>query len=200
MIFNVNLRNAVLTDGGGQVNQTGAGTSQDSPAKFHTDERMTSRLNTPVFMPLEIKGGSYTDDKGKTVSFEGMFLDTVLMTVSQNKIIEETQITGRNGSVKEYIAEGDFDINIKVTLASPEIGVFPEQAAARLITLLRAPVPLRVVSRFLQLYQIDEIVITSISNPHRQGFQNVFSMDINASSHKPLELRLIEEKDETSNV
>lgn len=199
MIYNINLRNAIITNGIDQLKQYKPG-SKVLPGDYYDKDRPETYLNTPVVMPLLIREVNYTDDSGIKGNLDGMFLDTVLMTVSQTKVIEETKITGRNGTIKEYIAEGDFEVALKVILASPSPNAFPSEAAGRLIKLMRVPVPLQVVSPFLNLYDIDEIVVKTVSAPQRQGFQNMFTMDITASSHSPLELRLIYENNEKSNM
>jgi len=192
-IFSVNLKNALQTnlfefgrrfDGGPEP--------VDHDPEYWTRVRDKSYLGTPVFTPLEIKGGSYLDENGNTVTFEGMFIDCVLMTVNQSKIIEKTLINGRRGSVKEFISDNDFTVNMKIVLASPHSSIFPEEATTRLISILRAPVALEVVSAYLNMYEIYSIVIDSYNNPQRQGFQNLSMFDINASSDEPLELQLIQ--------
>ncbi len=191
-IYSINLKNALQTNGIDMLRVFSISEESDHPIKYYEDStREKSYLGTSLFSPLTIHPGKYTDDKGTEIKFDGMFLDTVLMSVSRNKIIQKTTIAGRKGTIKEYIADGDFSINIKVVIASPAPKIFPEEAVNRFIQILQAPKELDVVCPFLNRHGIDSLVIDSYTNPQKPGFQNVVVFDINASSEIPYEVRVV---------
>jgi len=195
MIFNVKFDDPFLVSG--TIDRLKYYTERNGPVMnpdYYKARRDRSYLNTPVFMPLEIKAGTYNDDTGKPQKYDGMFLDTALVTVSQERSIEETKVVGRSGTIKEYIADGDFEIAIKTILTTDNADEHPDTAAGDLIRLTRIPAPLTVVSKFLSLFDITQIVVKKITTVQKPGFQNVFAMDITASSYRPLELRIIDEK------
>lgn len=175
------------------LRQFNSGEQSDHSIDYYSKERAASYLGTPVFSPLLIKPGSYQTEEGETIGFDGIFLDTVLMTVSRSKIIQKTQITGRKGTVKEYIADGDFSVNIKAVIASPAPNIYPREAVERFLKILEAPISLEVTSEFLNMYGIYNLVIEQDDQVQRQAFQNVAIFDINAVSDEPLELQIANE-------
>ena len=139
-----------------------------------------SYLGTPVFdnivlLPDEIN----------------LRIDTVLLSISQTKNIVKTAIQGLNGTVKEYIADGDYEINIKGLIVS-ENNQYPSADVASLIEICKRSENIRVTSNFLNLFSIDDIVIESYSFEQLEGYTNVQKFEINAISDKPTELVLSE--------
>lgn len=194
MTFNFNLDNSIVQENALDKLKRYSNEPRGEHAQdYYTNIRDRTYLGTPVFHPLEIKGGTYKDEKGQDVSYEGMFFDTVLFTISQNKVMEKTQVSGSKGTIVEYISDGDFAVNIKIIL-NGKGNAFPKESAQRLIAILRAPAPLEVVCERLNIYQIFSLVVESYSDPQRQGFQNQFAVDIQCTAHEPLDLRLINEQ------
>ncbi len=76
-----------------------------------------SLLGTNVYSNLIFDAGSYEKD-GKTTNFNSIQLDTVLINISQSKNIVTTALQGRNGTVKEYISDGDYVIQVSGMITS----------------------------------------------------------------------------------
>lgn len=188
--YSVNIRNAIIS---GAIDALKIYNFGDAPEDFDPSYweyyREKSHLGSPVFAPIEIKAGQYTDEDGSEKTFNGMFIDCVLTTVTQNKIIERTQITGRKGTIKEYVSDGDFDVSLKIVLYTPNPNLFPEEASNRLVQILKAPISLEVVSPVLNKYDIYNIVVTGYTNSQRQGFKNITVFDVTAVSDTPLQLQ-----------
>ena len=149
----------------------------------------TSKLGTSVYTNLEIQGGSYTIN-GRTFTYPSLKVDTVIMTVNDSKHIVKTQISQRKGTVKEYISDGDSMINIKIIFTGANGNTFPIDDVAAMEKILKAPVPLKVNSWWLQAQDIDTIVIENASKPQKEGFYSSQLYDINASSDLPVELQI----------
>ncbi len=115
-------------------------------------------------------------------------LMTVLVTVTQKKFIVTTNITGRRGSIKEYIADGDFEINMKGALVSAFPDVYPREEFQTLFKLFKKPLSIKIASPFLQQFGIYDIAVTDYSFPQQEGYQNMQLFDINALSDLPIEL------------
>lgn len=128
----------------------------------------TSKLNTPVYFDFSFNDGSYTDDANNEVQIEGMTFETVLMTVEQAKNIVTTQISGRDGTVKEYIGLDDFKITIQ-GLITGDNGQYPEAEVKSLLSILNAAVPIDVTSRFLTYFNITSVVVADYSLPQVEG-------------------------------
>ena len=158
--------------------------SNESPDKASRN----SYFGTPVFSNLQIEPFEYETLQGETISIKnGIIVDTVLMSVTQSKNIVSTPIQGRNGTVKEYISDGDFQIDISGFIMS-ESNNYPETDVNELIQICRAPVPIRFVSEFLQWFDINDMVITSFTMPQTEGLRNGQQFTLTCVSDTPVEL------------
>lgn len=143
------------------------------------DEQVTSYLGTPVFSDLTIK----EDEQD-----EGLNIQTVLFDVQQRKNIVTTTLQGRNGTVKEYISDGDFEVTINGILVEPFSTAYPAGQLKQLMRYMRQGKELIAVSPFLQLFNIYNLVVLSYQMPQQIGFQNQQVFSINCISDEPIEL------------
>ena len=146
-------------------------------------------LGNPVYTNLEIQAGKYRDEEGREVTFDSIRLDTVLLTISQSKNIITTQIQGRNGTVKEYIGMGDYNISIQGIITGTN-GVYPIDAVSNLKKILVASVPLAVNSWYLQNLDIDSVVVNDFTLNQVAGGYSYQPFVITCLSDKPIELIL----------
>ncbi len=152
---------------------------------YTTTQWGQSYLGTPVFAPFAFEDGNYEKNK-EIIKYAGIRLDTALIDVSLEKNIVRTQIQGRNGTVKEYISDGDYIISVKALLVSPNASLSPESAMRKLINLFSVPDSLPVKSDFLQLFSIYRIVIEKPSFKQVQGFNNMIAVEFSAYSDENL--------------
>lgn len=149
-----------------------------------------SSLGTPVMSDLTFKAGSYTDDSGVLKTFNEIKLITVLVTVSQAKNIVKTSIQGRPGTIKEYNGLGDYVITINGVITGPN-GHYPKDEVIELKNMLVSNKSVEVVSWFLQLWDIDNIVVDDFSINPEEGGYSYQPFTIDASSDADVMLRLI---------
>jgi hypothetical protein len=149
----------------------------------------TSILGNPVLCDLKILGKSYTGLDGKKYTIPDITMETVIVSVSQTKNIIATPITGRDGTVKEYIALGDYMVSISGILTAAN-GQYPEESIAALAMAKKAPVSLEVVNKLLQLYDIDNMVIADYSIPQEPGKYSTQVVNIQAWSDNPFIINL----------
>ncbi len=147
-----------------------------------------SALGTPVFSNLDIQAGSYTKNNQKYL-FEEIKFDTVLFDVSLAKNIIKTPIQGLDGTIKEYISDDDYSVNIKGVMVAPN-NTFPLDDFVALIKVVKAPVPIKVNSWWLEKFGIYNLVITSFSFQQKAGRFSEQSFEINAISDNPVELNI----------
>ena len=122
---------------------------------------------------------------------DDIVLDCVLFDVAQSKTIITTPIQGFNGTVKEFISDGDYTLNIKGVINGTKNGVYPLTQAKNLFEGLKANIEIEVVSWYLnELFGITHIVITDFQLNQLQGNQTAVSYEIQAISDKPIELYL----------
>lgn len=90
-----------------------------------------------------------------------------VVAMTRTKQIITTQVVGMDGTVKEYISDGDFDINIAVGIQGVEDGkvanVYPEEGLRELRKFLEVDKPISVQSAFFDLFEINRLVVKSYS-------------------------------------
>lgn len=94
-------------------------------------------------------------------------LPDAVVAMTRTKNIVTTQVVGMVGTVKEYISDGDFDINIAVGIQGLEDGkvanVYPEDGLRELRKFLEVDKPISVQSAFFDLFEINRLVVKSYS-------------------------------------
>lgn len=98
---------------------------------------------------------------------ERLVMNDAIVAVSQTKNIVTTQMVGMNGTVKEYINDGDYSVNIVVGVAAVKDGVivdeYPVEGLRELRKFLEGNEALSVHSEFLDVFDINSIVVKSFS-------------------------------------
>ncbi len=98
--------------------------------------------------------------EGGTLEVE---LPDAVAAVSRERRIVSTALTGRDGTVKEYINEGDWAVNIVVGVQAVRDGViadeYPSDELRKLRQLLDVKAAIEVHSEFLSIFDITKIVI-----------------------------------------
>jgi hypothetical protein len=152
-------------------------------------ELYKSSIGTPVVIDLTFQGGTYTLPSGQKYSFDDLTLQTVLCTVSQAKRIVTTEIQGRNGTVKEYIGMDDYQITINGILTGAN-GQFPIDDVNSLQQICKAPIPINVVSRYLQIFDIYQVVIKDFSYEQQPGAYSLQNFTLSCLSDAPVILQI----------
>lgn len=158
---------------------------QDSPKTHPYLPQYPSFLNTAVFSDLDLTAISVA---GQTISVN---IPTVLFTVTQTKNIITTPIQGRNGTVKEYISDGDYKINMKGVITNSN-GKYPQFKIDKGLTtvndlfqMCQLNKSLTVNSWYLWQFCIYELVITDFEFPQLEGQYSSQPFEINAISDTP---------------
>lgn len=115
-------------------------------------------------------------------------LGTVLIDVQQSKNIVNTAINGLNGTVKEYISDGDYEVSLRGALVNEKGYDYPLDYFKQLNDVLKAPVSLQVTSEYLSLFPIHNLVVKGYTLPQTEGSSNTQLFEINALSDNPVEL------------
>ena len=116
---------------------------------------------------------------------ERLTIDNAIVSVSQQKQIVTTQVVGRRGTVKEYISDGDYAVNISVGIQPIENGTikdeYPIDGVRELRKFLTESESLRVQSTFLDLWESTRIVVKSF-NATQATASNYQQVQITADS------------------
>lgn len=155
---------------------------EDLEYNMTTDGKpVLSYLGTPIFCDVILE----TSQKGGPQ----LKLTDVMVLVNMQKNIVKTTVKGRSGTVKEYIADGDFDIRLMGRLTQPFSRAYPKDQMIDMISLVRASESLKVTSELLQMFGIFEIVVERYSFPQKEGFQNIQLFDLQCCSDEPIQLQ-----------
>ncbi len=140
-----------------------------------TDGSYTSVLNNIVFSPDAIT----TDDGIKS----GVLIKGCVVDVMATNNIVKTEIAGQNGTVKEYISQGDYSVTIRGFFSTVLPDLYPQQRTNLLNYYCSAPVSLSIVNDFLNsIFKINKIAIESYNIFQQEGVRNVQYFQINAIS------------------
>lgn len=140
------------------------------------EQARMSLLGTPVFCFCQLTANA------KTVA-----LDTVLTDISMSRNIVITPVVGRDGTVKEYVSDGDYKIKIRGALVSQN-NKFPIVEVQTLLSILKAKSTVQVSGGIFRLFSIFNIVVTDYSFPQSEGAANTQLFEIDALSDAPIEL------------
>jgi hypothetical protein len=151
-----------------------------------------SYLGTPVLDNLEIPAGSYTDLEDNTIEFSGITVDAVLFEVNKTRNIVKTPIQGRDGTVKEYISEGDYQIRCNGMISQAENAI-PQSELQILREIFEVPQQISIISLFLnEIFDIFDIVVERWNIPQVAGKRNEIPFSFTAVSDVPLDLEELE--------
>ncbi|MFR9622441.1 MAG: DUF6046 domain-containing protein [Rikenellaceae bacterium] len=123
-----------------------------------------SSLGTLIFDNVQFPAGAYLDNDGVLQKYEGVTLDAVQLVVDRAKTIVRTQVEGIEGSIKEYVTNGDYSINLTAILAPDLQGVIPaETFLGKIIELEKVPEAVSVLSKYLLTqFEVQNVVIENI--------------------------------------
>ncbi len=134
-------------------------------------------LGVPVFCDLVLEN----PQKGTKLN-----IVNPLITLNQTRNITKTVVQGRNGTVKEYISDGDYQIDIDGALFTQD-GSYPEEEMKTLVELCKSTVALSVYNYLLGLFEVKSMVITDYT--FRQTIMKDMQLfQIKALSDEPYEI------------
>jgi hypothetical protein len=154
----------------------------------------TSFLGTPVYSNLTFLAegsgvGTPTTldpDAGK----RDLRIDTVLLTVQMTRNIVRTAIPGRDGTVKEYVSDGDYLVSVQGAIVSEFPTVFPREDVDLLNRYCLSKQSVSVSSFFLDVFQITTVVIEDVKFLEKEGSRNEVPFELQMWSDRPIEFRL----------
>lgn len=169
-------------------------------AKSELDYSQSLREATELIIGLEAQ------DYGKSSFFEGVpiwlplllqndeigeiLLENAVVDLTRTKNIVTTSVQGLDGTVKEYISNGDWQITIRGIIAQKQYG-YPKERYKQLLKFLQINKPIKVANRWINDAEIYSIVITDYKLPYNPHI-NCIIYEFNALSDKPIELKINE--------
>jgi hypothetical protein len=162
-------------------------------SNMHTGETgkpPMSVMGTPIFADVKLSHTKTVDyTLGPEEQTETVHLLWCLCEVQQTKNIVKTKVQGRDGEVKEYISDGDYQVTLRGAFSNTFMQTYPKEMVKRLIKLCKVKEPLKVTSEYLLMFDIHELVIEDYKFSQEEGKQNVQKFELSCSSDVPLILK-----------
>lgn len=143
-----------------------------------SDASAKSWLGTPVFADVRLPRDGKVD----------LVLTTVLVDVSMTKNVIKTAVQGRNGTIKEYISDGDYEVRLRGAVVRDGEHNYPYDEMRDFHALLSRSEALPVVADYLRLFNIYSLVVTGFKFGQTEGMQNVQTFEIDCVSDTPDDL------------
>lgn len=151
-----------------------------------------SMLNSPVYDGLTFFEGVWVDEDGFDNYYPELNFDSVLVRVSRKKNIVKTTLAARNGTVKEHISFGDYEIQVDGFLVSEDRNSYPTDLIREFHLLANSPEQVKLKSKLLDLFEIDTVVIENWSVKPEVGKPNSIPFSMKLSSDDDLILQVNE--------
>lgn len=142
----------------------------------------------PIWDTVTLIAPAYTDDSGNGIGVGRFQLDIAIIEVSNDRNIVKTKIAGRNGTIKEYMSDGDFDVSIKGSLVNEYANIPPYNLIHNLDAISKCPETLSVESNLLNHLNIFNLVIEDYTLKQRQGARNIYDFELQCVSDTPFDL------------
>lgn len=146
-----------------------------------------SAIGTPVFDYIKVLSGSYYDFDGNLVKVkEYDFPFELVVEIGQPSLIEETEIKGRKGgTIKEQMGMSDWYITIRGFIINYETSDYPTDAVNAFRELISHPTELEIESPFLNMFDINELVIFDRNIPQIEGSLSYQPFTLLCKSNEP---------------
>ena len=151
----------------------------------------TNMFGLPVFVAVNFGAVAGTADR---MAFYGLTLLDPLVTVGEPFNVVKTAITGRRGTVKEYIGKGDYGVTIRGILATDihdaDRQAYPRQQVRELEQLANLGVAVPVSGWLHEVFGISNLVVENVRYEALPGFTNLQAYELECVSDEPIELVL----------
>jgi hypothetical protein len=120
-------------------------------------------------------------------------LPICILDITQTRNIVKTPVQGLDGTIKEYISDGDYLINIKASLVGDAIDYYPAEAVQSILAICQIKYPVTVLSTILNKYfNISSLVITDYNFTQQEvGMRNVQIIELTCISDAPQNYQII---------
>lgn len=162
--------------------------SFNPPPAVETDKPLyNSELGTPIYQDITFVGNTYTLNDGTSVTFESVTIQNVLIQLSRTTNIVTTAIQGANGTVKEHINKGDYQVTMSIGLFGKN-GKYPLKQVESLQAVIDAPIEIEVICKYLNDRNIYYLVFSQEGWQQSAGSRSQQLFSITAISDEPQQL------------
>lgn len=147
----------------------------------------------------ELEGKQWLTSLALKYDGKEFIFNECIIALNIEKNIVTTALQGRNGTIKEYISDGDYNISIDAGISTYTLDykedfdiTYPIDAVAELKKFLSIPEALEVQSDFLEIFGIKSAVVKSFGL-QQETHSNRQSINIQMLSDEPYEIKLKED-------
>lgn len=147
----------------------------------------------------ELEGKQWLTSLALKYDGKEFIFNECIITLNMEKNIVTTALQGRNGTIKEYISDGDYNISVDAGISTYTLDykedfdiTYPIDAVAELKKFLSIPEALEVQSDFLEIFGIKSAVVKSFGL-QQETHSNRQSINIQMLSDEPYEIKLKED-------
>lgn len=147
----------------------------------------------------ELEGKQWLTSLALKYDGKEFIFNECIITLNMEKNIVTTALQGRNGTIKEYISDGDYNISVDAGISTYTLDykedfdiAYPIDAVAELKKFLSIPEALEVQSDFLEIFGIKSAVVKSFGL-QQETHSNRQSINIQMLSDEPYEIKLKED-------
>lgn len=120
----------------------------------------------------------------------GITINDCLVGISNSKNVVTTPISGRNGTIKEYINRGDYQINISGMIMSNIDNVFPVDRVRKFIRICEKEEAISFSNAFANHYNITSVVVIDYKLAEKQAVRNGVPFSLSLISDDPIEIKV----------
>lgn len=118
---------------------------------------------------------------------EPLVLTSPIIQANQTKQVLTTALVRHDGTVKEHVSLGDWQISIKGLFCSHEEKK-PIAELVRLLNYVRTAREIEMVNPYINALGVHSVVVTALDLPH-SPFANIITYQLSLLSDKPFELK-----------
>lgn len=146
-----------------------------------------SAMGAPIFDYIKVKAGSYYDFDGKLKKYKAYdFPFECVVEINQPTMFEETYVKGRRGgAVNEILGVADWLITIRGFIINYASKDYPTDAVNKFKRMISNPTELSIESPFLNMFDIDEMLILDRHIPQIEGALHYQPFELICKSTKP---------------
>lgn len=117
-------------------------------------------------------------------------INDCLLSVTQIKNVVTTPISGRNGTIKEYINKGDYEIRATGQIVADFGNFFPTAKIREFRRICELEREVVVSSAFLNHFNITTVVIMDFTLNEQAATRNAVPFDLVMVSDEPIEIKV----------
>lgn len=152
-----------------------------------------SKLGTPILDKIVFPEGEYEDANGFSIAFNKVELDDCLITVNRQRNVSITNILGREGTVKEFISNGDYEISFNGRIVA-YWQFQPTGDLQDLSDIFNVEKELTIYNKYLnEVFGITDIVIVGKPQFNQvEGSRNTYTYSFRAISYQEITLEVLD--------